>query len=76
MFIFYPLFFSSGIHCVVRSLQQIKIAVGAEVVTAAAPQEQKRASFLSSRGRVLRRVRREGGDFDDYGYEEEENDDG
>ena len=57
-------------HCVLRSLQQIKIAVGAEVVTAAAPtkQQQKRQRpLLSSRGRVLRRLRREGGDFDDFG---------
>ena len=53
------------------SLQQIKIAVGAEVVTA---EQQKRLPRLSSRGRVLRRLRREeSGDFDDYGYE---NDDG
>ena len=58
-------------HCVLRSLQQIKIAVGAEVVTAAVPttqQQQKRQQpLLSSRGRVLRRLRREGGDFDDFG---------
>ena len=61
------------VHCVVRSLQQIKIAVGAEVVNAAAEPtlQKKRSSFLSSRGRVLRRVRREaeGGDFDDFGAE-------
>ena len=52
-------------------MQQIKIAVGAEVVTAAAAptkQQQKRQRpLLSSRGRVLRRLRREGGDFDDFG---------
>ena len=49
-------------------MQQIKIAVGAEVVTAAPPQKPR--TLLSSRGRVLRRLRREGGDFDDFGSDD------
>ena len=50
-------------------MQQIKIAVGAEVVTAAPPPRKPR-TLLSSRGRVLRRLRREGGDFDDFGSDD------
>ena len=71
MFIFFHLFILILLS-VLRPLQQIKIAAGAEVVTAPPKEEELR----SSRGRLLRRLRREegageNGGFDDYGYEDD-----
>ena len=68
MFIFLHLFVLIVLS-VLRSLQQIKIAAGAEVVTAPPAEEERR----SSRGRLLRRLKREEdeGDFDDFGREDD-----